>query len=451
MPPELTGQFTVEDLADGTRAFRLRFRALGQRHREVLHERPGCGCGCGGGWNERAARAELGNVLARVRAGVWEPRERPAAPEPVTDSAMPTFHEYASAWLAGKRQGVLGDKPIDANTEADYRWRLSRHLLPYFAAHPPRCRSTAELCLAFKSHKLQEASEIRDGARRGRRPAGPPRASPAAAVGPSSIRKLIDTLAAILDDAIEDELIDRNPARGKRMRVRGPEAGADLPRDGRARRGHRSRRRPGQLADASPSRSTARASRRNVARLAAAGRRPSASRPSSALAKSTVTLPPPGARRVAARSPTPAAARSSRRSGAAASASASYATCASASSASTTATAARFRIPDAKTEAGIREVQMSPDLVDRLIEHLDATPRGRPADRPRRLRCSPTSAAAGSPASASARSCARRPLAASARQQSAACRRSRRRRRTRCGAPTSRSRCSPTASTSSGS
>jgi site-specific recombinase XerD len=31
---------------------------------------------------------------------------------------------------------------------------------------------------------------------------------------------------------------------------------------------------------------------------------------------------------------------------------------------------ARFRIPDAKTEAGIREVQMTPDLVDRFTEHL---------------------------------------------------------------------------------
>ena len=32
---------------------------------------------------------------------------------------------------------------------------------------------------------------------------------------------------------------------------------------------------------------------------------------------------------------------------------------------------ARFRIPDAKTEAGIREVQMTPDLVEALVEHLD--------------------------------------------------------------------------------
>lgn len=36
-----------------------------------LHERTDCECGCGGGWTERAARHELSNVLARVRAGVW--------------------------------------------------------------------------------------------------------------------------------------------------------------------------------------------------------------------------------------------------------------------------------------------------------------------------------------------------------------------------------------------
>ena len=32
---------------------------------------------------------------------------------------------------------------------------------------------------------------------------------------------------------------------------------------------------------------------------------------------------------------------------------------------------ARFRILDSKTEAGIREVQMSPDLVETFVEHLD--------------------------------------------------------------------------------
>jgi hypothetical protein len=116
--------------------------------------------------------------------------------------------------------GVLGDKPIDANTRDDYRWRLTRHLLPFFASYRLD-KIDRELCSAFKAHKLQEAQELRAalaaGAdlrdRQGRtlRP-----------LGPASIRNMIDTLAAILDDTIEDQFIDANPARGKRMRIRVP-------------------------------------------------------------------------------------------------------------------------------------------------------------------------------------------------------------------------------------
>lgn len=32
---------------------------------------------------------------------------------------------------------------------------------------------------------------------------------------------------------------------------------------------------------------------------------------------------------------------------------------------------ARFRIPDSKTETGVREVQMSPDLAEAVVTHLD--------------------------------------------------------------------------------
>jgi integrase len=43
------------------------------------------------------------------------------------------------------------------------------------------------------------------------------------------------------------------------------------------------------------------------------------------------------------------------------------------------ATGAHFGIPDPKTEAGVREVQVSPDLVDELVAHLDGLRRpGRP-------------------------------------------------------------------------
>src|SRR3954463_10020168 len=213
-----TGSVIVQTLADGTRAFQLRFRADGRREHETLHERRACPCGCGGGWSERTAAVELENILSRVRAGVWRKREVVATADVAT--AMPTFHEYASAWLQSKIAGVLGDRPIDTNTESDYRWRLSRHLLPFFGNYRLD-EIDAGLCLAFKAHKLREAADLRTAIAAGaviREPNGR-RQQP---LGPASIRKLIDCLAAILDEAIEDEYIDRNPARGRRMRLKVP-------------------------------------------------------------------------------------------------------------------------------------------------------------------------------------------------------------------------------------
>ena len=53
----------------------------------TLHERRDCLCGCGGGWNERTARVELDNILARVRAGVWPSRLRAGRAAASTDSS----------------------------------------------------------------------------------------------------------------------------------------------------------------------------------------------------------------------------------------------------------------------------------------------------------------------------------------------------------------------------
>lgn len=45
------------------------------------------------------------------------------------------------------------------------------------------------------------------------------------------------------------------------------------------------------------------------------------------------------------------------------------------------ASGAHFRIPDAKTEAGIREVQVSPDLLEEIVAHIDRLRRaGQPTD-----------------------------------------------------------------------
>jgi integrase len=50
---------------------------------------------------------------------------------------------------------------------------------------------------------------------------------------------------------------------------------------------------------------------------------------------------------------------------------------------------ARFHIPDAKTETGIREVEMSPDLADAFVTHLDRARRLRRPESARRSRQPP--------------------------------------------------------------
>ena len=55
---------------------------------------------------------------------------------------------------------MTGHKPIDANTRAEYRWRLTAHLLPFFGAYRPD-DIDRRLCLRFKEAKLREAEELR--------------------------------------------------------------------------------------------------------------------------------------------------------------------------------------------------------------------------------------------------------------------------------------------------
>jgi integrase len=76
-------------------------------------------------------------------------------------------------------------------------------------------------CLRFKARLISDARELRNALDAGRdlRDAYGRRRRP---LGPNAIRGVLRVLAAILEDAVEDELIETNPARGKRMRVKVP-------------------------------------------------------------------------------------------------------------------------------------------------------------------------------------------------------------------------------------
>src|ERR1700733_1551718 len=222
-----SGSVQARTLADGTRVFRLRFNADGRRQLLSLHERQGCGCGCGGGWDAPEARRELADVLAKVRLGIW--RRPTAAMRARRGGSGTSFDEYARHWLEAKAEGAYGE--IRAGTAAGYRCYLERHLLPAFddclIEEIDRAR-----CLRLKATLIAGARELREATAAGRevRDERGRRRKPLGAV---SIRSVLQILATILDEAVEDELLESNPARGKRMRA-GAEAQPDVPGDGRA-------------------------------------------------------------------------------------------------------------------------------------------------------------------------------------------------------------------------
>ena len=369
MPRTPTGSVRARMLADGTRAFQLRFRAYGAREAITLHEQPGCGCGCGGGWDEPGARTELGNILALVRVGMWKrPEPPPGLAEPDEASGVPTFADYSQVWLQAKIDGVYGDKPISENTASDYRWRLRCHLLPYFGRYPLD-EIDRDVCLAFKAHKLAEARELREAIAagadlrdyRGRR---------LVPLGPASMRKLIGGLASILDDAIEDGHIETNPARSKRMRVRVPKPSRTfLEMDELAAVFDAAAEQDNPLGKAEvPPKLGVTASM--VAGMLAHGYRPHQIARKLGVTKSTVSFhmskihADVGRGYIGRRVICEVLGRTGIRVS-------ELCDLKIGQLRLHDPEGARFRIPDSKTETGIREVQMTPDLIEPVIEHLD--------------------------------------------------------------------------------
>ena len=314
----------------------------------------------------RTAAVELKNIVARVEAGVWQ-KSAPAKPK---TERMPTFHEYASAWLDAKIAGSIGDRPIDVNTQNDYRWRLTKHLLPFFAKYRLDAID-ADACQAFKATKLKEATEMRAALAAGAdlREKSGRRARP---LGPASIRKLITCLAAILDEAVEDGHIERNPARGRRMRVYVPKpsrtflemdelvALLDAAGDAGRQIAHVSRAR---LADKGTTAA-------KVAECLSEGKSTSEIAAELGRAKSTVgwhikRLGVEGTRDYIGRRAIIATL------GGAGLRASELCDVLMAEVRLHDPGGARLRIPDAKTDAGVREVQLSPDLVEELVAHVD--------------------------------------------------------------------------------
>jgi integrase len=185
MPRPATGQVVVDERRRSP-TYGLRFRAYGQREYVALGT-------AADGWTRAKAQTELQNVLADVRRGIWRP---PVVEVVQAPRGMPSFHAFATEWF--ERQKIEGGRRGGGLTDAgraDLEWRLSSHLLPAFASRRLDQISVEDV----DRYRLAKVREDKLGA--------------------TSINKTLSTLASVLEAAVEYELIDRNPARGKRRRL----------------------------------------------------------------------------------------------------------------------------------------------------------------------------------------------------------------------------------------
>jgi integrase len=139
------------------------------------------------------ALREMIVVMEEVRRGTWMPPRSHWAAH--ARGPVPTFDKFAGAWVARqKAEGGRLRTGLSRSGQADLQWRLE-HLLAYFTGV-----SIDEIAVSdvdgFRLAKVREGR-----------------------LGATSINKMLSTLAAILETAVEHELIHRNPAKGSKRRL----------------------------------------------------------------------------------------------------------------------------------------------------------------------------------------------------------------------------------------
>jgi integrase len=165
--------------------FAIRFPVAGKKHYQTVGSRSE-------GYDRARAEAELRHVMADVESGRWQP----PVVEPIEQpQEVPSFHRFATDWF--DRQTLEGGRRGEGLTpkgKEDLERRLSKHLLKTFASKRLDAITIPEVD-AFRAAKVREG------------------------LSPATVNKLLGTLSAILDLAVEYGYINRNPAKGKRRRL----------------------------------------------------------------------------------------------------------------------------------------------------------------------------------------------------------------------------------------
>ena len=161
------------------------------------------------GWSHQRAKLELRRIMREVEEGTWQPpaSTRAATPTPAEEQG---FRAFASEWWARKEPG------LSPRTRTDYEWRLD-HLIAFFRDEPVAGLDAARVDAFVARKHAQNAQITQDAAKP--RPAGA-KGSPRRPLGPRSINMMLSLLGSILDEAVDHDKLATNPLRGPSARRR---------------------------------------------------------------------------------------------------------------------------------------------------------------------------------------------------------------------------------------
>ncbi len=203
-----SGQITESRWKDGkTVTFGARLYAYSRRHRLVFGTN-------NQGWNQTRAQIELEAILQQVARGTWQPPERGTSVVP-GGAEEPDGHQRFDAF-ARKVVDAKKSHGLDQDTIADLEWRLG-YLLGHFARFELIEINVAAVD-AFRDDLAGRSRVIRDAAARGKplmetvKPvSGNEYARRKRALSNTSINSILALLSQILQRAEDYRYIERNP------------------------------------------------------------------------------------------------------------------------------------------------------------------------------------------------------------------------------------------------
>ena len=219
MTCQTKGSFETRVLTDGTRAFHLRFQVERQApvRRRCTSARPAVVAAVGAGRRSQQGRARrphgagAGRTLATATAAAScgqrdrRGRCRPSAITRLCGSTPRSRECWVTARSPRTRSTTTALGCVTSPTSLPTRWTRSTQVSAS-SSRPTSWRRSRQVREAIAA-----GTRLHERSGRARRP-----------LGPATVRKVLDALGSILEEAVEDGLLEHNPARGRRMRVRVP-------------------------------------------------------------------------------------------------------------------------------------------------------------------------------------------------------------------------------------